>query len=101
MRKTLSQIEIKGKDKMFQKIKTRFKWTLEIIYTWPIFTASTKADHIVCHKAHPDTFKGETAFSKSSDRGTDLKCNNSKVILSDVETLGKYRLHITRTVSAS
>ena len=62
---------------------------------------STKADHIVCHKAHLNTFKGETAFSKSSDRGTDLKFHNSKVILSDIETLGKYKLHITRTVSAS
>lgn len=101
MRKILSQIEIKGKDNMFQKIKIRFKCTLEIKYTWSIFTVSTKADHIMCYKAHPDTFKGENAFSKSSDHGTDLKFNNSKVILSDDETLRKYRLHITRTVSAS
>lgn len=86
---------------MFQEIKIRFKCTLEIIYTWSIFTVSTKADYTVCHKAHPDTFKGENAFSKSPDHGTDLKFNNSKVILSDDETLGKYRLHITRTVSAS
>ena len=68
---------------MFQKIKIRFKWTLDIICTWPIFTVSTKSDHIVCHKAHLYTFKGETAFSKSSDHGTDLKFNNSKIILSD------------------
>lgn len=64
VRKILSQIEIKGKDKMFQEIKIRFKCTLEIIYTWSIFTVSTKADYTVCHKAHPDTFKGENAFSK-------------------------------------
>lgn len=86
---------------MFQEIEIRFKWTLEIIYTWPIFTVYTKADHTGCHKAHSDKFKGENEFSKSSDHGTDLKFNNSKVILSDDETFGKYRLHITRTVRAS